>query len=129
MSSTAPPPLSGAHFHLLFVTLISLRLVLLPLGGLKQRTADQMIKKKPTEVLRKAVLGMLARTNLRHKYIEPRLRIYAGPTHPHTAQLPPSVTPLPPVPRNLSSNFHFGLGQKAYAHPDVAQQGIASNMP
>jgi hypothetical protein len=88
-----------------------------------------MMKRKPTEVLRKAVLGMLARTNLRHKYIEPRLRIYPGPTHPHTAQLPPDVTPLPPVPRKLSSNFHFGLGQKAYAHPNVAQQGLAQNMP
>lgn len=88
-----------------------------------------MMKRKPTEVLRKAVLGMLARTNLRHKYIEPRLRIYPGPAHPHTAQLPPDVTPLPPVPRKLSSNFHFGLGQQAYAHPNVAQQGLAPDMP
>jgi len=86
-----------------------------------------MMERKPTEVLRKAVLGMLARTNLRHKYIEPRLRIYAGPTHPHTAQLPTNVTPLQPVSRNLSGNYHFGLGQNAYSHVNVAQQGVATS--
>jgi hypothetical protein len=58
-------------------------------------------------VLRKAVLGMLRRTNLRHAYIEPRLKIYVGPNHPHTAQLPPEVNPLPPVPRAKRGGFHF----------------------
>ena len=79
--------------------------------------------RKPTEVLRKAVLGMLRRTNLRHKYIEPRLKIYSGPEHPHTAQLPEGVEPLQPVPRSLTADYHFGLGQTAYAHKNVALQG------
>merc|ERR1712071_653618 len=38
-------------------------------GGLKERKASDMLERKPTEILRKAVLGMLTRTNLRHKYI------------------------------------------------------------
>jgi hypothetical protein len=57
---------------------------------------------------------MLKRNNLRHKYIEPRLRIYVGDKHDHLAQLPPDVKPLPRVPESLrkhaSANFHFGLG-------------------
>jgi len=82
------------------------------------------MERKPTDVLRKAVLGMLRRTNLRHKYIEPRLRIYAGPEHPHIAQLPRSVEPLDPVPRKLSAGYHFGLGQTAYAAKNVSQNGV-----
>jgi len=82
-------------------------------GGLKQRTANDMMEKKPTEVLRKAVIGMLKRNNLRHRHIEPRLRIFAGDTHSHEAQLPSNIQPLPQVPDSLSSSsepFHFGFG-------------------
>ncbi|KAL3936732.1 MAG: hypothetical protein SGARI_002428 [Bacillariaceae sp.] len=84
-------------------------------GGLKSRTADQMMERKPTEVLKKAVLGMLKRNNLRHQSIEPRLRIYVGEDHPHTAQLPKSTTvALPAAPRKRGGNFHFGLGTSTY---------------
>jgi hypothetical protein len=68
-----------------------------------------MLEKKPEEILKKAVLGMLKKNNLRHQSIEPRLRIYAGPVHPHTAQLPPMTDPIPRVPRAKSGDFHFGL--------------------
>ena len=78
-------------------------------GGLKQRRAEEMLERKPTEILKKAVLGMLKRNNLRHQSIEPRLRIYAGPDHPHTAQLPVSTEPIPRVPRARTGDFHFGL--------------------
>ena len=78
-------------------------------GGLKQRRAEEMLERKPEEILKKAVLGMLKRTNLRHQSIEPRLRIYVGANHPHTAQLPASTKPLPSVPRARSGSFHFGL--------------------
>eukprot|EP00934_Nitzschia_sp_Nitz4_P004672 Nitzschia sp. Nitz4//scaffold40_size135432//129316//129949//NITZ4_003272-RA/size135432-snap-gene-0.121-mRNA-1//1//CDS//3329551303//4662//frame0 len=78
-------------------------------GGLKERRAEEMWERKPEEILKKAVLGMLKRTNLRHQSIEPRLRIYAGPQHPHTAQLPPSTEPIPSTPRNKAGDFHFGL--------------------
>ena len=37
-------------------------------GGLKQRTASEMLIRKPEEILRKAILGMIPRNNLRHKY-------------------------------------------------------------
>lgn len=78
-------------------------------GGLKERRAEEMLERKPTEVLKKAVLGMLRRNNLRHQAMEPRLRIYEGPNHPHTAQLPPSSVTVPPVPRARSDQYHFGL--------------------
>jgi large subunit ribosomal protein L13 len=78
-------------------------------GGLKQRRAEEMLERKPEEILKKAVLGMLKRNNLRHQSIEPRLRIYGGPNHPHTAQLPTSTEPIPVVPRARSGAFHFGL--------------------
>lgn len=43
-------------------------------GGLKERPAKVMLERKPEEVLKKAILGMLKRNNLRHQSIEPRLR-------------------------------------------------------
>ena len=67
-----------------------------------------MMSRKPEEVLKKAILGMLKRNNLRHQSIEPRLRIYAGPDHPHVAQLTTAV-PLPAHPRAKNGDFHFGL--------------------
>eukprot|EP00977_Amphora_coffeiformis_P002569 scaffold482_cov266-Amphora_coffeaeformis.AAC.32 len=93
-------------------------------GGLKERSAEQMLERNPTQILRKAVLGMLVRNKLRHGYMEPRLHIYAGPHHPHTAQLPPAVEPLPKVPRRLTGNFHFGLTDAYYAHPLSHQAGM-----
>jgi hypothetical protein len=56
-------------------------------GGLKQRTAHEMLQRQPENILKKAILGMLSRNNLRHKFIEPRLKIYTGPNHPHQGQL------------------------------------------
>jgi ribosomal protein L13 len=79
-------------------------------GGLKERAAKDMLERKPEEVLKKAILGMLKRNNLRHQSIEPRLRIYTGPEHPHAAQLPLGTTaPIPSPPRAKSGDFHFGL--------------------
>ena len=69
-----------------------------------------MMSRKGEEVLKRAILGMLKRNNLRHQSIEPRLRIYVGPDHPHIAQLPTeTTTPLPAHPRAKSGDFHFGL--------------------
>ena len=69
-----------------------------------------MLERKPEFILRKAILGMLYRNNLRHGYMEPRLQIYAGEKHPHTAQLPAGTEPLPVHPRKRKGSFHFGLG-------------------
>jgi hypothetical protein len=74
-------------------------------GGLKERPACEMLKRKPELLLQKAILGMLYRNNLRQSYMEKRLRIYAGPDHPHEAQLPKGVEMLPKVPRKRSGEF------------------------
>lgn len=56
-------------------------------GGLKQRTLGQMLEKKPEEVLRLAVKGMLPKNRLGRAQLK-KLKIYAGPEHPHAAQKP-----------------------------------------
>jgi large subunit ribosomal protein L13 len=60
-------------------------------GGLKQRTLREQLERRPTEVLRAAVKGMLPRNKLARRQIT-KLKIYAGPVHPHEAQAP---EPLP----------------------------------
>ncbi len=60
-------------------------------GGLKTRTLNDMLERRPEEVLRLAVKGMLPRNRLANRQIT-KLKIYAGPEHPHTAQNP---EPLP----------------------------------
>jgi large subunit ribosomal protein L13 len=56
-------------------------------GGLKERTLREELARRPTEVLRKAVKGMLPRNRLARAQIT-KLKIYAGPEHPHEAQAP-----------------------------------------
>jgi large subunit ribosomal protein L13 len=56
-------------------------------GGLRTRTLRTQLEKRPTEVLRKAVKGMLPRNRLARQQIT-KLKIYAGPEHPHEAQAP-----------------------------------------
>jgi large subunit ribosomal protein L13 len=56
-------------------------------GGLKSRTLNDMLERRPEEVLRLAVRGMLPRTRLGRKQLT-KLKIYAGPDHPHAAQQP-----------------------------------------
>ncbi len=56
-------------------------------GGLRTRTLRAQLERRPTEVLRKAVKGMLPRNRLARRQIT-KLKIYAGPVHPHEAQAP-----------------------------------------
>ena len=56
-------------------------------GGLKETSYQQMLARKPTEVLRRAVYGMMPKTRLARKQFK-KLKIYAGPEHPHAAQGP-----------------------------------------
>lgn len=56
-------------------------------GGLRSRTFEEMIARRPEEVIRLAVKGMMPRNRLARKQIT-KLKIYAGPEHPHTAQKP-----------------------------------------
>jgi large subunit ribosomal protein L13 len=56
-------------------------------GGLKQATAAEVRKKKPTLLVEKAVWGMLPKNKLGRRQLR-KLKVYAGPEHPHAAQQP-----------------------------------------
>ena len=56
-------------------------------GGLRTRTLRDQLERRPTEVLRVAVKGMLPKSRLARRQLT-KLKIYAGPDHPHAAQNP-----------------------------------------
>ncbi|MBV8257699.1 MAG: 50S ribosomal protein L13 [Actinobacteria bacterium] len=56
-------------------------------GGLRSRTLRDQLERRPTEVLRVAVRGMLPKNRLARQQLT-KLKIYAGPEHPHSAQNP-----------------------------------------
>jgi len=56
-------------------------------GGLRSRTLREQLERRPTEVLRVAVKGMLPKNRLARQQLT-KLKIYAGPEHPHAAQNP-----------------------------------------
>jgi large subunit ribosomal protein L13 len=56
-------------------------------GGLKERTLNEMLERRPEEVIRHAVKGMIPRNRLGRKQLT-KLKVYAGPEHPHVAQQP-----------------------------------------
>ena len=56
-------------------------------GGIKSRTLAEMLERRPEEVIRKAVKGMLPRNRLARQQLT-KLKVYAGPEHPHAAQQP-----------------------------------------
>ena len=55
-------------------------------GGLKQQTLSELLQKAPTRVIRKAVKGMLPKNTLGRRMLS-RLKLYAGDSHPHAAQV------------------------------------------
>lgn len=59
-------------------------------GGQRFTTPKEILQKRPTELVRKAVKGMLPKTRLGDKIIN-NLYLYAGPEHPHQAQNPKSI--------------------------------------
>ena len=56
-------------------------------GGLRQRTLAEQLQRRPEEVIRKAVKGMLPKNRLAAAQLK-KLKVYAGPEHPHQAQNP-----------------------------------------
>ena len=56
-------------------------------GGLRSRSLNEMLAHRPEEVIRKAVKGMLPRNRLARQQLQ-KLKVYAGPEHPHQAQQP-----------------------------------------
>ena len=56
-------------------------------GGIKEMSAEKLLAKKPTEMIRIAVKGMLPKNSLGRQMLR-KLKVYAGPNHPHEAQKP-----------------------------------------
>ena len=59
-------------------------------GGIREISAEKLLAKKPTEMIRIAVKGMLPKTSLGRQMLR-KLKVYAGPNHPHEAQRPVSL--------------------------------------
>ena len=55
-------------------------------GGYKEETLANLLKRRPNEVIRKAVKGMLPHNRLSDRLIT-KLKIYEGEAHPHEAQV------------------------------------------
>lgn len=60
-------------------------------GGMKTETFDQLKNRIPERILEKAVKGMLPKNTLGRKLFT-KLKVYAGPNHPHAAQNPQTMT-------------------------------------
>ena len=60
-------------------------------GGIKSATAGELLAKKPEEVIRKAVKGMLPKNKLARHMLK-KLKIYTGGEHPHEAQQPKNLS-------------------------------------
>ncbi len=60
-------------------------------GGIKSMTAGEMLEKKPDQVIKQAVKGMLPKNRL-GKSMLTKLKVYAGPDHPHQAQQPEKIS-------------------------------------
>ena len=56
-------------------------------GGLKETSARDYLAAKPEKLVREAIVGMLPKTRLGDR-MSTRLKVYAGPTHPHAGQRP-----------------------------------------
>ena len=59
-------------------------------GGLKIKNLKTLLRTRPTQVMHHAVKGMLPKNRLGSRMIS-RLKIYAGPEHPHQAQTPEKI--------------------------------------
>lgn len=62
------------------------------IGGLKSITAKQLFQKRPEQLVVHAVQGMLPKSRLGRKMLK-KLKVYAGPDHPHVAQQPQLLQP------------------------------------
>jgi len=56
-------------------------------GGIKSETFGRLLERKPEEAVRRSIRGMLPKTRLGRQQLT-KLKVYAGPTHPHAAQQP-----------------------------------------
>ena len=56
-------------------------------GGIKEKSLKDLLESKPEDVIKKAVWGMIPKNKL-NRAIHKKLKVYAGPHHPHDAQEP-----------------------------------------
>ncbi len=61
-------------------------------GGIREMTAEKLLAKKPAEMIRMAVKGMLPKNSLGRQMLQ-KLKVYAGPEHPHESQKPVPLQP------------------------------------
>jgi len=59
-------------------------------GGIREITAGKLLEKRPEDVIKKAVKGMLPKNKLGRQMFK-KLKVYAGSDHPHAAQQPKSL--------------------------------------
>jgi len=59
-------------------------------GGLKEQTYSDLMAKKPEDAVRSTIRGMLPKTRLGRAQLS-KLKVYAGPAHPHAAQQPQAL--------------------------------------
>lgn len=59
-------------------------------GGLRERSLEEMLERRPEEVIRKAVQGMMPKNRLGRAQLR-KLKVYTGTDHPHEAQMPRTV--------------------------------------
>ena len=59
-------------------------------GGLRERTARQLMEKRPEEIIKHAVKGMLPKNSLGRSMFK-KLKVYTGENHPHEAQQPQAI--------------------------------------
>lgn len=60
-------------------------------GGIRSITAEKLIEKKPEELIKKAVKGMLPKNKLGRQMFK-KLKVYSGGEHPHSAQQPKTLS-------------------------------------
>ena len=71
-------------------------------GGIRTETYADLLERKPAEAVRSTIRGMLPKNRLGRAQLT-KLKVYAGPTHPHTAQKPQPLE-LDPRARAVSAS-------------------------
>lgn len=93
-------------------------------GGLKSTTLADELERRPEEVLRRAVKGMLPRNRLGRQMLR-KLKIYSGPEHPHEAQF--KGVPGPPNSNTARKEAKARLKARHKAKPKQAPKPAAAD--
>ena len=93
-------------------------------GGLKERTAAEQMRRDPTEVLRRAVSGMLPKNNLRRSMMR-KLRVYSGAEHDFVGH--PNLVPEELPPRNVRRKKDVFVAEEGFEpfNPEIYAARLA----